>query len=270
MKSDKIQTLQAFFDYAVTVLDAATPIANTVAYRPAMVKETKLREKYSMHLWDAIDTWLRRCPVMADLQPWFARVTKQGTASQKKLAKALRRELVAQRFSKLRVLLIADSELQPAIHLGGTLYLVTTYKVNPETNNLLTYQGAKMSRIEKASERHEYRFSQTGNDNRGWEFVDVTDRFWRLYLQFGNCVKSGMVEHAHIWEQITSTSKRCACCGMWSYRVGVRTVVQRRAYLHAREIKQVPVWQHYPPRLLRRPWRNEIRAHALVEPVTGD
>lgn len=270
MKSSDKQTLKEFLDYAVTVLDAALPIANTVAYNPAVVKATKLREKYSVPLWDAVDAWLRRCPFMADLQPSFTLVTRHGTPSQKKLAKALRRELTAQRFAKLRVLLIADSELRPDIHLGGTLYLVTSYKVNQETNNLLTFHGVKMNHVEKAPERYEYRFSQAGNDNKGWEFVDVTDRFWRLYLQFGNCIKSGMAEHAHIWEQVTPTSKRCACCGMWSYRVGVRTVVQRRAYLHAREIKQIPVWQHYTPRLLRRPWRNEIRAHALVEQVTGN
>lgn len=216
---------------ALPSLDHLHPICHD----PKLISADRDGQKYSQEMWRLIQRALK----WAKPQENKLVCAPNPTTYQRRIHREARKHVRTSMIGSLRWLLIADTNVgTPDLMTGGTLVCSLAGHEQVDEDGLLTrYVGAPARRLESFHERRV----------EPCEFIDVTDLFWEQYLRFGRCAKNdmGFREVHHNWQQITRTSKRCACCGMWSYRRTQRTVVARKHDpFQERKITQVPVWEH--------------------------
>jgi hypothetical protein len=206
---------------------------------PAAIKAKGYNEKYSYNLWLVIQKWLTSCPTTASLRDM--RDSLPANDKRKSVLLDLMRRTKASRFDELRILLVADSELTGLENdlSMGSLWLAARDTISMSDTGVLRFYGARANKLGSSALMHR---------DFNSSYVDVTDTFWRLYQQYGTCFLLGMKMSNHRWQYITSSSRRCQCCGLWSYAGKNRTVVT----LQQREITQVREWEHGLPRALSR------------------
>lgn len=243
------------YRYATAESVAAMPLVRTDAHRlcfdPSLVSTDSLDRakvrKFSADIWGVIKRLTRHCG--DDMYKLPATPTPADRRYQRE-AKARLRTLA---LADLRILLIADSEIgEPCLLTGGVLHftLGRSNKVDEE-GQLVSFVGATTRRPDRWHERK----TKSG----AAPFIDVTNLFWDQYLLYGMCAREGKFkEEYHRWDTVTSTSRRCACCGMWSYRRRQRTVthVEHNESVLRRErvTVQTPVWEHQESQAHRNPY----------------
>lgn len=82
--------------------------------------------------------------------------------------------------------------------------------------------GTCLSRI-LSPDRNKYQLFCYLNNRLGWDLVDITDEFWKSYIENGRC--SLDTSHNKWWigedsryEEIDDNTKRCKWCGTMLYR----------------------------------------------------
>lgn len=231
--------------------------AHRICFNPSLIStdttdKAKLT-KYSADLWHAIKK------VLKGDRPESWVLPANPTDADRQLLKQMRQHVKARTMRRIRWLLVADCEVgSPNLMTGSQIYLAIDHSMVVTEDGLLTsFHGATARRPDRIWER-EFQLPR--------EFIDVTDIFWDQYLLFGRCAKNSMDfrEADHNWKPVTRTSKRCACCGMWSYRRQQRTIVRfvkSERQPQERTVTQMHLWEHQRSKAFTNPYYHLIRNH---------
>lgn len=259
MKTAKQTKLEACFTgddrYATAESVAAMPLVRTDAHRicfdPQLVCTDSIDrakvKKYSSDIWRVIKRVTRHC---GDAK---YKLPPSPTTADRRYQREARERVRALAMANLRILLIADSEIgEPCLLTGGVLHFALGSSLKVTEDGLLTrFVGGTTRRPDNWYDRE----TKSG----AAPFIDVTNLFWDQYLLYGMCAREGKFkEEYHRWDTVTSTSRRCACCGMWSYRRRQRTVThvkhEESVLRRERVTVQTPVWEHQESRAHRNPY----------------
>lgn len=223
--------------------------AHPICFNPSMVSVDTFSQaqnrKYSMEIWSVIKRVLRTVPNFP--------LATTATAEEKKAHGLVKKLMKQKAMYGLRILMVADSEVgTPDLTTGFTLWFSLAKSQQVDEDGMLTHILGSPCR--RAGQWY-------GRDVPNLPYLDVTNVFWDQYVRFGKCARGdlGFREANHDWNDVTRTSKRCRCCGMWSYRRQQRTTVKsiyRDSAVRKQErtITQMPVWEHQMSRLYRNPY----------------
>lgn len=242
----------------LVALPVVRPNAHPICYNHTDIDPARNPNKWSRDIWAHV---IQR--VIKNSGSDRFKLPASPTKDDRRRLTLAKHQMHARAMSHLRILMVADSEIgQPCLATGGKLYFALDKTIDAEDNLLKGFTG---SAVTHPARWHGRRFS-TDEQGTGVPYLDVTSTFWDQYLLFGRCAKSesGFREVNHNWEMVTKTSKRCTCCGMWSYRRRQRTVVEHARYKESkvrqeRTIRQLPVWEHQQSHLHANPYFELVR-----------